>query len=339
MADPEFRIFLRDAAGKVGVSRFVVDEAHCVSQWGHDFRPAYLSLRKALEDVGRPPVLATTATAPPHVRDDILFQLGIEGATTVTTTFDRPNLHYEVIVFSDEDEKMRTLVTLLKKLPRPGIVYCATVKKVEELHAALARWGIPVARYHGRLTKNEREAEQSGSWRPRTSSWSRRTRSASVSTSRTSATSCTITCPDRSRPTRRKQAAAVATASPSRCVLLFSPDDVAIQEYFLSGTYPTRRQVARCSTRSRRYGDARDPDRRRFAAERSSTSRSRPASASSARAPCSTCSRTSSSSPRTRAACSGSPIRRPTPSCMERARQYEGGGSPIASASMRCSPT
>ena len=145
MADPEFRVFLREACGGVGVSRFVVDEAHCVSQWGHDFRPAYLSLRKAIEDVGRPPVLATTATAPPHVRDDILFQLGMEKATIVTTTFDRPNLHYEVIVFHDEDEKMKTLVTLLKKLPRPGIVYCATVKKVEELYEALTRWGIPVA--------------------------------------------------------------------------------------------------------------------------------------------------------------------------------------------------
>ncbi len=116
MADPEFRVFLREAASGVGVSRFVVDEAHCVSQWGHDFRPAYLSLRKALDDVGRPPVLATTATAPPHVRDDILFQLGIEKAHIVTTTFDRPNLHYEVIPFDDDDEKMRTLVTLLKKL-------------------------------------------------------------------------------------------------------------------------------------------------------------------------------------------------------------------------------
>jgi len=160
MADPEFRVFLREACGGVGVSRFVVDEAHCVSQWGHDFRPAYLSLRKALEDVGRPPVLATTATAPPHVRDDILFQLGMEGATTVTTTFDRPNLHYEVIIFTDEDEKMKTLVTLLRKLPRPGIVYCATVKKVEELYEALTRWGVPVGKYHGRMNKKDRDESQ-----------------------------------------------------------------------------------------------------------------------------------------------------------------------------------
>ena len=69
----------------------------------------------------------------------------MEKATIVTTTFDRPNLHYEVIIFSDEDEKMKTLVTLLKKLPRPGIVYCATVKKVEELYEALTRWGVPTA--------------------------------------------------------------------------------------------------------------------------------------------------------------------------------------------------
>src|SRR5204863_4174477 len=160
MADPEFRKTLLMASGKVGVSRFVVDEAHCVSQWGHDFRPAYLVLRQAKEELGNPPVLATTATAPPHVRDDILFQLGIEGATIVTTTFDRPNLHYEVIVFGDDDEKNKTLVTLLKKLPRPGIVYCATVKKVEELYESLTRWGVPVAKYHGRMNKGERDDSQ-----------------------------------------------------------------------------------------------------------------------------------------------------------------------------------
>src|ERR1044071_6538900 len=114
MADPEFRVFLREACGGVGVSRFVVDEAHCASTWGHDFPPPYLSLRRALEAAARPPVLATTATAPPHVRDDILFQLGMERATTVTTTFDRPNLHYEVIAFGDETEKMKTLVPLPK---------------------------------------------------------------------------------------------------------------------------------------------------------------------------------------------------------------------------------
>ena len=243
MADPAFRAFLKTAAGNVGVTRFVVDEAHCVSQWGHDFRPAYLMLRKALEEVGRPPVLAATATAPPHVREDILHQLGIEDAAVVTTTFDRPNLHYEVIVFHDEDEKMRTLVTLLKKLPRPGIVYCATVKKVDELHEALSRWGIPVARYHGRLNKNERDREQQ-----------RFMDSKDIVMVATNAFGLGVDkqdirnvlhyhVPGSLEAYAQEAGRGGRDAKPARCVLLFSPDDVAIQEYFLQGSYPTRRQV------------------------------------------------------------------------------------------------
>src|SRR6201995_3471449 len=243
MADPEFRTFLREACGGIGVSRFVVDEAHCVSQWGHDFRPAYLSLRKALEDVGRRPVLATTATAPPHVRDDILFQLGMERATTVTTTFDRPNLHYEVIVFGDEDEKMKTLVTLLKKLPLPGIVYCATVKKVEELYEALTRWGLPVARYHGRMNKRERDDSQQ-----------RFMESSELVMVATNAFGLGVDkanirnvlhyhVPGSLESYAQEAGRGGRDGKNARCVLLFSPDDVAIQEYFLSGTYPTKRQV------------------------------------------------------------------------------------------------
>ncbi|HEX8109437.1 MAG TPA: RecQ family ATP-dependent DNA helicase, partial [Kofleriaceae bacterium] len=243
MADPEFRVFLREACGGVGVSRFVVDEAHCVSTWGHDFRPAYLSLRKALEDVGRPPVLATTATAPPHVRDDILFQLGMEGATTVTTTFDRPNLHYEVIVFGDEDEKMKTLVTLLKKLPRPGIVYCATVKKVEELYEALTRWGIPVGRYHGRMTKRERDDSQQ-KFMDSSELVMVATNAFGLGVDKANIRNVLhYHVPGSVEAYAQEAGRGGRDGKPARCVLLFSPDDVAIQEYFLSGSYPTKRQV------------------------------------------------------------------------------------------------
>ncbi len=243
MADPTFRTFLREASAGIGVSRFVVDEAHCVSQWGHDFRPAYLSLRKAIDDVGRPPVLATTATAPPHVRDDILFQLGIEKATVITTTFDRPNLHYEVIVFHDEDEKMKTLVTLLKKLPRPGIVYCATVKKVEELYEALTRWGVPVGKYHGRMNKGERDASQQAFMDSSELVMVAKNAFGLGVDKANIRIVLHYHVPGSLEAYAQEAGRGGRDGKPARCVLLFSPDDVAIQEYFLQGTYPTKRQV------------------------------------------------------------------------------------------------
>ncbi len=244
IAVPEFREFLRGAAGDEGVSLFVVDEAHCVSQWGHDFRPSYLTIRKALEELGRPPVLATTATAPPHVREDILFQLGMEDAEIVTTTFDRPNLHYEVIALPGDDDKTKTLVTLLKKLPRPGIVYCATVKMVETLYEAMGRHGIPVARYHGRLTKTIRDAEQQRFMEPGSSLVMIATNAFGLGVDKADIRYVLhYHVPGSLEAYAQEAGRGGRDGKPARCVLLFSPDDVAIQEYFLKGTYPTRAQV------------------------------------------------------------------------------------------------
>ncbi len=244
MADETFREMLREGAGTVGVSLFVVDEAHCVSQWGHDFRPSYLVTRKALEDLGRPPVLATTATAPPHVRDDILHQLGALKAKVVTTTFDRPNLHYEVIALPGDDEKTKTLTTLLKKLPKPGIVYCATVRMVNSLHEKLSRYGIPVVKYHGRLTKKERTENQQRFMAARSGLVMIATNAFGLGVDKADIRYVLhYHVPGSLEAYAQEAGRGGRDGKPARCVLLFSPDDIAIQEYFLTGTYPTRRQV------------------------------------------------------------------------------------------------
>src|SRR4051812_17375857 len=123
------------------IDRFVVDEAHCVSQWGHEFRPAFIELKAVIERLGHPPVLALTATATPAVIDDIVGSLGLRTPHIVNTGIFRPNLHLEVHQTSSDDAKRRQLAELVGHGEGPGIVYTATVKQVEAVHAELAAAG------------------------------------------------------------------------------------------------------------------------------------------------------------------------------------------------------
>jgi ATP-dependent DNA helicase RecQ len=142
------------------VSLFVVDEAHCISQWGHDFRPAYLGLRDAIHRLGRPPVLALSATATPETAADVLRQLGIEGAEVVNTGVERPNLVFEVAPTVSETAKRERLRRFLDDTPGIGIVYVATVKLADELFAWLTASGVRAGRYHGQMAAGEREETQ-----------------------------------------------------------------------------------------------------------------------------------------------------------------------------------
>lgn len=144
-----------------GVALFVVDEAHCVSQWGHDFRPAYSELKRVIEALGRPSILALTATAPPDVATDIVSSLGMRDAEVVYGGIERPNLQLEVFRTVNDEEKQRRLLELLSSHPGAGILYASTVRSVNELHEWLSRAGHAPARYHGKLrSKERREAQQ-----------------------------------------------------------------------------------------------------------------------------------------------------------------------------------
>jgi ATP-dependent DNA helicase RecQ len=155
LANPEFIEILK----AVAIDLVVVDEAHCISQWGHDFRPAYIEMAASIEALGRPPVLALTATATDDVVEDIGRQLG-RRLKVINTGIYRPNLHYRVVQVTSADEKYARALELVRQLPGVGIVYAATVKAAEEMHQILLDAGESVTLYHGKLHAAERKANQ-----------------------------------------------------------------------------------------------------------------------------------------------------------------------------------
>jgi ATP-dependent DNA helicase RecQ len=146
--------FLRD----IRISFFAIDEAHCISEWGHDFRPEYRRLRPMIEEIGQVPIIALTATATPKVQQDILKTLGMTGANTFKSSFNRHNLYYEV---RPKKDVVKEVIRYVKKQPgKSGIIYCLSRKKVEELAETLKVNGIKALPYHAGLDASTRAATQ-----------------------------------------------------------------------------------------------------------------------------------------------------------------------------------
>ena len=143
---------------EIKISFYAVDEAHCISEWGHDFRPEYRRIRNIVEEIGLAPIIALTATATPKVQSDILKNLGMPDATVFKSSFNRPNLYYEI---RDKSDPKRDIIRYIRQNPgKSGIIYCLSRKKVEELAELLNINGIKAAPYHAGLDAKTRAENQ-----------------------------------------------------------------------------------------------------------------------------------------------------------------------------------
>ena len=143
---------------EIKISFYAVDEAHCISEWGHDFRPEYRRIRTIIEEISVAPIIALTATATPKVQSDIIRNLGMSDATVFKSSFNRPNLYYEI---RDKSDPKRDIIKYIKQNPgKSGIIYCLSRKKVEELAELLNINGIKAAPYHAGLDAKTRAENQ-----------------------------------------------------------------------------------------------------------------------------------------------------------------------------------
>ncbi len=250
-----------EALRQSGISLAAIDEAHCISAWGHDFRPAYLQIGERLRELGAPPIMALTATATENVREDIVRFLRLKDPELVAASPHRANLAFEVLE-SRSEARLRALMRFAKRLRRPGIIYCSTTREVDNVYLALQMLRIPAHRYHGKMNGGDRNQEQEMYMKA-----GRRTVMVA-----TSAFGLGIDKPDiryivhYQAPASLEQYVQEAgragrDGNKANCILLYDPDDRTIHEALLAKSRVRPDQLFRLGTALAAWrGEGRTPD-------------------------------------------------------------------------------